>query len=375
MPRVAGDGASVHIEVGFSHIIAVAGAHHKHAGAALALGVGDLAAAEAVAEGEGTASFDSDRVKIAVGRDVVAVQAEHHAVDGFPSAGDLNVLGQVVVARPGDVAQLGNALPVFNGCMLAIVHARLAADGVRAVSRRGHGERALAAVIYQAVFAAVIAGKALRGRLADALGNHLPLFRRGHADAGRAVQRSDLDGRGVCFFAVTGVPAQIDILDRVVRDLRRAGYLKDRAGIIVHMYAAARSIAGDLAAGHVEGAAVLGIIVFHLSIIAADKHAAAGMCLIFSDRAAGHVEGAKTADKHAAAYSLAATSHIVGDRAAVQIESTAPDSHAAAVGFVTFGSLIATDRTAVHIEYGGILYAIQRAHNHADATAVVAIFM
>ena len=59
-----------------------------------------------VAEGEGTAILDGDRVKLAGGRDAVAVEAEGHAIDGYPSVADRHIFGQIVVARRGDAGQV-----------------------------------------------------------------------------------------------------------------------------------------------------------------------------------------------------------------------------------------------------------------------------
>ena len=123
---VSGDAAAVHIKCAVHiHAAAGAGAVRDHARTAAAL---------AVAEGKGTAILDGDRVKLAVGRNAVAVQAEHHAALGFPSAVDLNSPRQIVVSCPVDLIQTGNTLPVGN--VPAVLRAaRLAADGVIGVLR------------------------------------------------------------------------------------------------------------------------------------------------------------------------------------------------------------------------------------------------
>ena len=123
---VSGDAAAVHIEESYD----------IYAAAIHALGVGDLAAALAaalaVAEGECIAFTDIDGIANAIHRDVAAVQAEHHAVDGVPSAPDRHRLLQEVVSCLGDLIQTGNAHPALPiGESVGVVRAgAVAADGV-----------------------------------------------------------------------------------------------------------------------------------------------------------------------------------------------------------------------------------------------------
>ena len=389
---VAGNAAAVHIECGVFHIHAAAergsggvagnaaAVHIEHATVhrntpaevlfvATTIPVGDLAlAAAAVAEGKVAGfKFDDTGIIVADKGDAVAIQAKGHFVGGFPGSGDLNILRQVVVARPGDLGEVGNGSPGYRRVFLAVY---IAANGVVVVADQG--ERLARAVILQAVFA-VVAGEAFRILLADVLGNDLICGLHAHADAGRSVQHSiDVDGVALAVF----VFIQIDIATRVARDLRRAGDCEGCVGTGAYVHtAASAAVAGDAAAAHGERAAATGREIM-VSIQAADKHAAAFFSVVAADLAAAHKEAALIGDKHAAAKALFVYTPVSGDLAAVHIKCAAPDKHAAGAGCVLaagFPWVVIVDCAAVHFEYGVIfsgciLCGGRLTHKHAGAS-------
>ena len=107
---ISGDAAAVHVE-GADGIYALTAVFC----AAGLLRVGDPAvlgaAALAVAEGEGIVFADHDGVAMVCIDDAVAVEAEHHTVGGHPDIRRFDVLSQVVIARSGDLRQVGNGRP------------------------------------------------------------------------------------------------------------------------------------------------------------------------------------------------------------------------------------------------------------------------
>ena len=279
---IPGNAAAIHGEGGTGG--------HMHAAASVRRAICTFAMCDrtcmarcTVAEGEFSAAAYENGGRIGVDRKGVTIEVKIH----FCVFGSLNGTAQfeiacqiIIASRQHTVQQsltiyrqlavtvLRQRLPHYIR-VYPVVAARLAADGVRAVSRRDHGERTLAAVIYQTVFAAV-AGEALLGRCADALGNRLPLSRRGHADGRTGGQATGIDG-GHPGFTASGVLSQIDIVGRafhgraaerialvIIRDLRRAGDIERRVGGTAHIHTAAAGtgfIPSDRAAGHVEGAA------------------------------------------------------------------------------------------------------------------------
>ena len=337
--------------------------------------VGDLAAvAAAVAKGEGAGfDFDDTGFIVADKGDAVAIQAKGHTVGGAPRVLDFNILRQVVVARPGDLGEVGNGVPRYRRVFLAVY---IAANGVFVVADQG--ERLARAVILQLVFV-VVAGEAFRILLTDARGNNLICGLHTHADAGFVLQRSiDLDGVALAF-----VFSQIDIVTRVARDLRRAGDREGCVGTGAHVHTATfAAVAGDLAAAHGERAAATGIQIV-VSIQAADKHAAAFFSVVVADLAAAHMEAALIGDKHAAAKAATFRKLVFGDLAAVHIKCAAPDKHAAGAGCVLaagFPWVVIVDCAAVHIEYGVIFsgcslfpYFGRLAHKHAGAFPVTTV--
>ena len=337
--------------------------------------MGDLAlAAAAVAEGKVAGSDFDDTGIISVDKgDAVAIQAKGHFVGGAPRFLDFNILRQVVVARLGNLGEVGNGSPGYRRVFLAVY---IAANGVVVVADQG--ERLARAVILQAVFA-VVAGEAFRILRADARGNDLIRGLHAHADAGRTVQRSfDVDG-----VALAVVFSQIDIATRVARDLRRAGDREGCVGTGAHVHTAAgAAVAGDLAAAHGERAAAKGIQIV-VSIRAADKHAAAFCSVVAADLAAAHKEATLIGDKHAAAKAAIFRKLVFGDFTAVHIKCAAPDKHAAGAGCVLaagFPWVVIVDCATVHIEYGGICsgcslfpYFGRLAHKHAGAFPVTTV--
>ena len=134
------DCATVHIEFGgiFSGCSICGRPAHKHAGAFPVTTVRDSAAiAVAVAEGEGDTGLNLDDRAVPVQTNAVPVEAKHRAVGGPPCAADRHILGQVVVARPGDFIQTGNGFPLYIGVLIAGVPARLAANRVVGVAAGG----------------------------------------------------------------------------------------------------------------------------------------------------------------------------------------------------------------------------------------------
>ena len=141
------DCAAVHFEYGviFSGCILCGGRlTHKHAGASpiRARGVRDsvgisVLAAVAVAKGEGHIGLNMNDRAVIGHTDAVPVEAKHRAVGGLPCAVDCHILGQVVVARPGDFIQTGNGFPLYIGVLIVGVAARLAANRVVGVAAGG----------------------------------------------------------------------------------------------------------------------------------------------------------------------------------------------------------------------------------------------
>ena len=255
------------------------------------------AAARAVAEGELDAVVHGDDVTIALHLDVIAVQAEHHAVDGFPCAVDCNALGQVVVALLGDLIQTGNRLP----CLLAMIGsvlARLAADGVIVQTvvevddiaggdgillARRHLEAVVTPVVSEEIAIVVSARRVrVRAKLGDrgmfARGNHSVVHP--HADLGCCIQTVIADVEGYCLRRATA-GRYIDITIRtarvlIARNVHLAGAEQAVRRCIIHAAAVFGAVPGDLAAVHIECAA-------HI-------HAAAILCGVVGDRAAVHLK-------------------------------------------------------------------------------------
>ena len=134
------DCAAVHIEYGgiCSGCILCGGRlAHKHAGASPAFVRDSAAIAIAVAKGEGDIGLNMNDRAVIGHTDAVPIEAKHRAVGGLPCAVDCHILGQVVVARPGDFIQTGNGFPLYIGVLIVGVAARLAANRVVGVAAGG----------------------------------------------------------------------------------------------------------------------------------------------------------------------------------------------------------------------------------------------
>ena len=84
---VAADAAAVHME-GTVRV-------HRHAAARLAGRMGNFSGVFAVGQGEGDTAIDLNCVLAVRAGDGLAVQAEDHAVVGFPCVGECHIVGQV----------------------------------------------------------------------------------------------------------------------------------------------------------------------------------------------------------------------------------------------------------------------------------------
>ena len=186
-----------------------------------------------------------------------------------------------------------------------------------------------------------------------ALGNldglaRLELCRFAHADAACAAGQRPIDGDN------SVAAAQIDVAGCTVTALRIAGNLHiagdghsaaDTHTTTVVCIVAVAAVAGDVAAVHIESAAI------------AIVHAAAESGRVAADLAVVHVEGALAVAVVIAVHATAIVrSAIVGDLAAVQIEGAlARHGHAA----TAVAGIIAGDIAAVHGEStAGQLHAV-----------------
>ena len=198
-----------------------------------------------------------------LGRDGLAVQAEHRAVLGRPVV-HRHVFGQIIVARlfGQAVFRCITVVSVLRLCQR--VRPRSERDllgGFRVTRGAGASGRAaaeivrvrgglllqheLAAVVIRELVPVVVAGDLAAARAGSDGGG----IRHGHADAGAGFQRAD-DGHD-------GVIRQIDVvlfaILRVVDDARIAGDLERAPVLHVHAAAVIRgAVAADRAAVHAE---------------------------------------------------------------------------------------------------------------------------
>ena len=369
---VAGDLAAVHIECG-ALASAVGSVVKKHAAAVLAdisgdaaavhvegadgiyaltdifcavglLRVGDPAvlgaAALAVAEGEGIAFADHDGIAMVCIDDAVAVEAEHHTVGGHPDICRFDVLGQVVIARSGDLRQVGNGRPGQDlGVLLPTMAACRAAEEVLV---RDRGQRHLAGTIQVELHSGSIRDKVI-GELVGchirhfgfpALGDQaIVTVPQRHAQLRALLQRSVQDEviAGVAAYVAQADVIGLAVCGGIAGDLYRA---LDIDAVVARIHAAARSsggVVGDLAAVHIKLA------------VAVPAHAAAIVGAVVGDAAAVHGERLASDGHTAAALGVAVADAVAADLTAVHGEIAAARIHAALV--------VAGNAAAVHIEF------------------------
>ena len=384
---VVGDLAAVHIEFAAVHHHAAAAhfavrlvlgdlaAEHKkfaalyhHAAACIVCSswlycVGDLAVcglALALAVGEGEAVEYADGVIIdAIHRDAVAVQAEHNAVNRLPSAAQLHICVQVVIAH--GVGQRVRARPLGKGDGMAGMPVPGAlVPAAEVVLMRLYQHQTGLFFVDRDRIPVQIALELLRVPIVQACaGGDSHTSRRvlrGHADACAVGQSALADDDGI--FLADQIHIVIGGALLVVLDDHLAGNGKLAAaflkcGAAVQIYAAAvagRRVVFDLAAAHGER------ITVHI-------HAAAAACLVAADAAAAHD---KRAEIHVHIHAAAeAARRVFGNAAAGHGERALVHLHAAAVVRRVVGDL-----AAVHIECAGLSVA---AHAHAAALACAGV--
>ena len=344
---IAGDAAAVHVE----------GADGIYAPAAVFCAVGLLrvgdpavlgAAALAVAEGEGIVFADHDGIAMVCMDDAVAVEAEHHTVGGHPDTRRFDVLSQVVIARSGDLRQVGNGRPGQDlGVLLPAMAACRAAEEVLV---RDRGQRHLAGTVQVELHSGSVRDKVI-GELVGchvrhfgfpALGDQaIVTVHQRHAQLRTLLQRSVQDEMitGVAAYAAQADVIGLAVCGGIAGDLYRA---LDIDAVVARIHAAARSsggVVGDLAAVHIKLA------------VAVPAHAAAIVGAVVGDAAAVHGERLASDGHTAAAPGVAVADAVAADLTAVHGEIAAARIHAAPV--------VAGNAAAVHIELvlGTHLYA------------------
>ena len=370
---VAGDLAFVQVEGAVLYL---------HAASVCAAGVGDLAVCDAlqalaVGEGKHRAVVHGDGVKIAIRRDVEAVETEHRAVGRRPGGVQLYILLQEIIACRRDLIQRVDPCPIRYDLLYRVVAdtgtVPGAADAVRpAVTGAGvlldkHQLAVFLAELNLDTF--LIAGESVHIRFLreDGKDNRVdPIrrFLRGHTDACAIGQTALADGDGP--FRFDQIHVVLLAARRVAGDVGRAGH----GEIAVHKHAAAvfgRPVAADLAAVHVERT------VLPSFGPAVHIHAAAVFRPVAGDGAAVHIKGIHTpvfivVDMHAA--SARSGSLVLGDNAAVHIKCTVGHPHAAVGLFLCVGDpssplTVGQGECGVIDDVDGII-----AVSHRDAVAV-----
>ena len=336
---IAGDAAAVHVE----------GADGIYAPADIFCAVGLLrvgdpavlgAVALAVTEGEGIVFADHDGIAMVCIDDAVAVEAEHHTIGGHPDICRFDVLSQVVIARSGDLRQVGNGRPGQDlGVLLPAMAACRAAEEVLVWNR---GQRHLTGTVQVELHSGSIRDKVI-GELVGchirhfgfpALGDQaIVTVPQRHAQLRALLQRSVQDEMitGVAAYVAQADVIGLAVCGGIAGDLYRA---LDIDAVVARIHAAARSsggVVGDLAAVHIKLA------------VAVPAHAAAIVGAVVGDAAAVHGERLASDGHTAAALGVAVADAVAADLTAVHGEIAAARIHTAPV--------VAGNAAAVHIEF------------------------